>query len=90
MKIARIDGSTVRTPEELHNCLQDELEFPEYYGKNLDALYDVLTDLPDETWIYISAEPALRSVLGEYWERFLRVFSDAQQENARLKLVLLH
>jgi hypothetical protein len=29
----------------MHESLQDVFRFPEYYGKNLDALWDCMTDL---------------------------------------------
>ncbi len=43
--IVRIEGSCCRTSEELYNTLQAQFEFPDYFGKNLDALYDCLVDL---------------------------------------------
>ena len=37
--------------EEGHNYLKEVLNFPDYYGKNLDALYDCLTEIGVETEI---------------------------------------
>lgn len=39
-----IDLSCVKSKEEFHSLLAALLHFPPYYGKNLDALFDVLTD----------------------------------------------
>ena len=39
-----IDLNGISTREELHALLRKELPLPEYYGDNLDAFYDVLTD----------------------------------------------
>ena len=39
-----IDLKEISTREELHALLRKELPLPEYYGDNLDAFYDVLTE----------------------------------------------
>lgn len=39
-----IDLKGITTKEELHALLRKELPLPEYYGDNLDAFYDVLTE----------------------------------------------
>ena len=40
-----VDLSEVKTVEALHVALKEAFEFPEYYGGNLDALHDCLTDI---------------------------------------------
>ncbi|MCF0120273.1 MAG: barstar family protein [Oscillospiraceae bacterium] len=42
-----LDGSQMRTREEAHTHIAQRLRFPDYYGRNLDALYDCLMDIPD-------------------------------------------
>lgn len=53
-----IDGKKHKTIEDIHLFLKKELEFPDYYGMNLDALWDCLTgwiDLPTKiVWINYS------------------------------------
>ena len=44
MKEYRIDLSGVVRRKELHRIIRETLPVPEWYGGNLDALYDVLTD----------------------------------------------
>lgn len=39
-----IDLKNVTTKEALQDVLVKELPLPDYYGRNLDALYDVLTE----------------------------------------------
>lgn len=43
MRLLRLDLNQMGSEEEVHNYLMEQLRFPEYYGKNLDALYDMLT-----------------------------------------------
>ena len=44
-----IDLGNVRSKEQFHDKIQDCLPCPSCYGKNLDALYDVLTE-QSEPW----------------------------------------
>lgn len=39
-----IDLRDVRTREQFHDRIQETLSCPAHYGRNLDALYDVLTE----------------------------------------------
>ena len=51
------------------------MNFPEYYGMNLDALYDVLTDPCEETVLTYKTS-------GKVFERgFISVLKDAAMEN---------
>lgn len=46
MKIIRINFDQFNSLKEFHLWLKEQCNFPEYYGCNLDALYDCLTDDP--------------------------------------------
>ena len=39
-----IDLKAATTKEKIHEAIAKELPLPDYYGGNLDALYDVLTE----------------------------------------------
>lgn len=41
--IAEIDGSKVRSEIDFHNSIADILRLSHHYGRNLDALWDVLS-----------------------------------------------
>jgi ribonuclease inhibitor len=41
--IAEIDGSKIRSEADFHNSIAETLRLPCHYGKNLDALWDVLS-----------------------------------------------
>ena len=39
-----IDFTGVSDKEEFHDRVREGIEVPDYYGNNLDALYDILTE----------------------------------------------
>ena len=88
MKKIIFDFDIVETQEEIHEMIAGELEFPEYYGGNLDALYDCLTDIREETAIgfYWTEDDSDRSA---YLRRVQQVFADAEEENDHLAVFFL-
>jgi len=42
-----IDLKGTCTPEELHRRIREVLPVPDWYGNNLDAFYDIVTERPD-------------------------------------------
>ncbi|MDY6026364.1 barstar family protein [Bergeyella zoohelcum] len=43
MKTVQIDFSEIGSEEDFYSALKKEVSLPEYFGDNLDALWDVLT-----------------------------------------------
>ena len=50
-----LDGSSVGSREALHRTLAAGLRLPDWYGGNLDALHDCLTDITEPTELVIRA-----------------------------------
>ena len=48
MRLLKIDLNEMETEQEVHAFLMEQLHFPEHYGKNLDALYDMLSSELEE------------------------------------------
>ena len=77
-----LDATMLRERLPAHDYLKEALALPDYYGKNLDALYDCLTEL-DETEIrFVNLDAAGDS----YFSRVLDLFQEAREENPRLHL----
>lgn len=84
MKLITLDGNRLSDAAQVHDYLKESFNFPEYYGKNLDALYDCLTDLDDvEITIILPEED------GAIFQKILRVFKSAKRENTSLHLNIL-
>ena len=75
-----LDGAKIQDREGLHDLLSERLNLPEWYGRNLDALYDCLTDLTEVT-VFLRNAGAMTGALGDYGDKVLRVFRDAAAEN---------
>ena len=54
MKTIRIDVTNIKTVKALHIYLAYMLEFPAYYGRNLDALRDLLGDVCEPLRVELS------------------------------------
>lgn len=77
-----IDLRRLREKEEAHRYLAEVLELPEYYGNNLDALYDCLQEMKDCCLLLEHKEEAC--LYDTYGERILKVIKEAVRENPLL------
>ena len=84
MKTILLDGLYMNTKEATHIYLAERLHAPEYYGNNLDALYDILTDICEPTLLILRRREHMLTSLGDYGETLLTVFRDAAEENGKL------
>ena len=78
-----LDASRLSDRQAAHAYLREQLNLPNYYGNNLDALYDCLTDLSVPTTIHVENWPE-----EDYMQRALAVLRDAAEENELLQVRL--
>lgn len=76
---ATINAKRITDRESLHALLRQKLSLPEDCGRNLDAVFDVLTDPGRDRIVTVKHEELLRERLGDYADRFLRMLDDAAQ-----------
>ena len=88
MKEIILDGSAIFTSSDLHEALSQALSFPSHYGKNLDALYDCLTDLSDDTLLELHNWHHIEFHLKDYSGKAVYVFHCAMKENPHLTVTL--
>lgn len=79
-----LDGVLMTDREVLHDFLFSSLNLPVYYGRNLDALYDCLTEISEDTVIMLVQIEQLTQNLGSYGSSLLAVFQEASRVNNRL------
>ena len=80
MSVFLLDGKDMTSREVAFRKIKEVMGLPEYFGQNLDALYDCLSELPKETNIVIVNETNLRFNLESYGEKMLACFRDAAEE----------
>ena len=77
-----LDATMLRERLPAHDYLKEALALPDYYGRNLDALYDCLTELGETEIQFVNLDAAE----GSYFSRVLDLFQEAREENPRLHL----
>ena len=80
MSTVIINGSLIKSEKDFHIQMKLLLSLPEYYGENLDALWDCLTawiDLPIKiTWVDFDES---KKYLGEYTDQIIKLFDNAKK-----------
>ncbi len=78
-----LDALRLKSKDEAHRYLREALNFPEYYGGNLDALHECLTELDGVEIEFVNAE----KVSGGYFAKVMKVFMDSAEENPGMKIL---
>ncbi len=74
------DFARLDTADAIYDYLAAELRFPAYFGRNLDALHDCLTDISVPTRLILTGAFAPCA------QRFLPVLKDAAKHNRYLSV----
>lgn len=83
-----LDGTLMTSKTAAHKYIKEQLCFPDYYGENLDALWDLLSTMKREISIYLINEAEMIENLGEYGRLLEGVFQDASYENDSICFVI--
>ena len=81
-----LDGKAMTDRAAAHTHLAQRLELPDWYGRNLDALHDLLTDLAGE--IILEDPAAVTEYLGRYGEALLATMQEAAETNPGLTITI--
>ena len=73
----RLDFSGCRSREELYALMAERMLWQEGYGRNLDALYDILTGLPHYGRSFVIRLPDADTPVYGYAGRVVEVFHEA-------------
>ena len=74
-----IDCTLITDDQTAHDVFAQAMEFPSYYGRNLDALWDELSCMQGEI---ILVEPL--NTADAYVQSLIATFADAANENSQL------
>lgn len=84
-----LDGDKILDKDMLHDKLANSLHFPDWYGRNLDALYDCLTDMEEGVVIQFLQKDMLEKHLGKYAEMLFQVVLASAKENSSISCQFL-
>ena len=85
METIRLDGARLCVRKEAMELLGQALALPEWWGRNLDALHDCLTDLGRPVRLELHDRAAMEG--SPYGRRVLRVLEDSAKEAPYLELI---
>lgn len=88
MKKIILDGSKMTSIKSSHKYIKEQLNFPSYYGENLDALWDLLSTVSTQSCIELINSDSLNESLNEYAERLVEVFTEASNENSKINFII--
>ena len=86
MKRVTLSGNRMKTKASLHAYVARKLKFPDYYGNNLDALHDCLSERSTPLHITVTYTARLKENVGDYADAFLQVLTDVAEENKYITL----
>lgn len=88
MKNITLDGQKMLTREAAHAELKRAFHFPEHYGKNLDALWDFLTEISEPTTLTFTHNEDMVEALAPYGLKLLQTLIEASIKNPNFKLII--
>ena len=80
MKV-RLSEKDMKNKDYVHLYIKHQLDNNEYYGNNLDALWDVLMSYSSKIEIRLIDKESLIANLEDYGYALIDVFEDASKEN---------
>ena len=85
-----LDGYKMISKSETHKYIKKMLNFPDYYGGNLDALWDILSTKSKLISIFLLHEEKIYENLGDYGKQLIDVFQEAANSNTNIKITLFN
>jgi ribonuclease inhibitor len=84
-----LNGKAIHSLDEFYDEISGQLSLPAYFGRNLDALWDVLsTEVEGPTEIvWLNAE-ASRQAMGEDFEKVMKVLKELEGQRDDFKLII--
>ncbi|ETP73399.1 Barstar, RNAse (barnase) inhibitor [Lachnospiraceae bacterium JC7] len=75
-----LDLSDVTDRDELYDAIEDQLPVPNYFGRNLDALYDDLSEVIDDCTLIVKNFEEFAEHDPQYFKKFKHTLKDLMVE----------
>ena len=79
-----LDWALMTGRKEVHEYLKQQFQFPDYYGRNLDALYDLLSSAETGYEITFVNGHLVEANLGGYGSALLATIKEAAEDNPKI------
>jgi ribonuclease inhibitor len=90
MNTLTLDLANVKTEEEFHDLASSVFEFPHYYGRNLDAFWDCITEIFDPTNVRVLHLESLSEDIRPTIERYIYLLQEyATQRKEKFSVDLI-
>ena len=87
IKRCTLNGRLIRSLDDLYDQLSIRLSLPEHFGRNLDALWDLLsTDVEGSFVIVWKHADDSRKLMGKDFHRAVKVLQELEEERDDFKL----
>jgi ribonuclease inhibitor len=87
IKRCTLNGSAIRSLDDLYDQLSTRLSLPEHFGRNLDALWDVLVaDVEGSFEIVWKHADDSRTLMGKDFDRAIKLLRALEEERDDFKL----
>jgi ribonuclease inhibitor len=87
VKSIKLNGRRMTSILCAHKYIKRKLNFPFYYGANLDALYDLLSTINYRLDIILFNTSYLYSNLDDYASLLIKVFNNASKNNQNVSFI---
>ena len=81
MEYIVLNGQDYQDRKDFYKDVRQKFDFPDYFGRNLDALHDCLTEVGRDVTVLLLNRDALSENLGAYAEKIVRVLKNSAEEN---------
>jgi ribonuclease inhibitor len=89
IKRCTLNGRVIRSLDDLYDRLASRLALPVHFGRNLDALWDVLsTDIEGPFEIVWKYADESKQLMGRDFNRTIKLFKNLEKERGDFKLTL--
>jgi RNAse (barnase) inhibitor barstar len=82
-----LDADRLLNKGDMGEYMSEVFPFPEYFGKNLSALRDLLSEVNEDTDIILTRDNVRQICASRYAYKVMLVLSDAAEENPHLRIL---
>jgi ribonuclease inhibitor len=83
-----LSGKAIRNLQEFYDEIARKLPFPDYFGRNLDALWDVLTtDIEGPVELVWEDSAASKKSMGKAFDKVSSLLRDLEKEREDFKVL---